>query len=117
MPITNALASLAVRDLETSKTWYETLLGEGSQPMAEVVEWQLPRGGGVQIYAAPERAGHGSCTLIVSDIDEVATQLRESGQATDVEPSRDDRVDTIMITDPDGNSIAFAMPKDEQLVR
>jgi predicted lactoylglutathione lyase len=117
MTVTNALASLAVRDLKASTTWYEALLGKGSHPMTEVVEWQLGGGGGLQLYEAPERAGQGSCTLIVSDIDALANKLRESGHAREVEPTRNDAVDTIMIDDPDGNSIAFAMPKDDQLVR
>jgi len=111
MTITNALASLAVRDLTTASTWYETLLGSGNQAMDEVLEWQLERGGGLQVYKAPERAGHGSCTLIVNDIDETARALRAAGIAPGVEPTRNDRVDTIMIRDPDGNSIVFSMPK------
>jgi len=115
MTITNALASLAVRDLAASARWYEKLLGRGSHPMSEVMEWQLQRGGGLQIYELPERAGHGSCTLIVSDIDEIAGQLRSTELAADAQPARNDRVDTIMIRDPDGNSIAFAMPKDAML--
>jgi hypothetical protein len=117
MTITNALASLAVRDLATSSQWYEKILGRGSQPMAEVVEWQLERGGGLQIYQLPERAGKGSCTLVVSDIDDLARQLRSTGIAPNAEPARDDRVDTVMINDPDGNSIAFAMAKDDSLAR
>src|SRR5262245_58507191 len=115
MTITNALASLAVRDLAASSPWYERLLGPGHQPMEEVLEWQLERGGGLQVYMAPERAGQGSCTLIVNDIDETARALRAAGIAPGVEPSRNDRVDTIMIRDPDGNSIAFSMPKDATL--
>jgi catechol-2,3-dioxygenase len=115
MGITNALASLAVRDLAASSQWYEKLLGRGSQPMSEVMEWQLERGGGLQIYQLPERAGQGSCTLIVANIDEIAHQLRSDELADDPEPVRNDRVDTIMIKDPDGNSIAFAMPKDSTL--
>ena len=118
MTIANALASVAVRDLDVSTSWYETLLGRpGSRPMPEVVEWQLERGGGLQVYAAPERAGQGSCTLIVTDIDDMAERLRESGLAPDAEPALGDRVDTIMIKDPDGNSIAFAAPKDATLAR
>jgi hypothetical protein len=85
--------------------------------MAEVVEWQLKRGGGLQVYKAPERAGHGSCTLIVNDIDEIAQHLRSSGLAPDASPARNDRVDTIMVHDPDGNSLAFSMPKDRTLAR
>src|SRR5262245_17984858 len=115
MTITNALASLAVRDLTTSSRWYEKFLGAGNQPMDEVLEWQLERGGALQVYKAPERAGQGSCTLIVNDIDETAQGLHASGIAPNVEPTRNDRVDTIMINDPDGNSIAFAMPKDPTL--
>ena len=117
MTVTNALASLAVRDLAAASRWYEKLLGPGRRPMPEVLEWQLERGGGLQVYSGPERAGHGSCTLIVSDIDSTAQQLRDSGLVAEPQVARDDRVDTIMIKDPDGNSIAFAAPKDEQLAR
>ena len=115
MTIANALASLAVRDLDYSARWYETFLGPCNRPMPEVAEWQFERGGGLQVYLGPERAGHGSCTLIVSDIDETARELLASALALDVDPVRNDRVDTIMIKDPDGNSIAFAMPKDASL--
>jgi catechol 2,3-dioxygenase-like lactoylglutathione lyase family enzyme len=117
MTITNALASLAVRDLAASARWYQKILGPGSHPMNEVFEWHLPNGGGLQVYSAPERAGQGSCTLIVSDIDEIARELRDSAVAADTEPSRNAAVDTIMIKDPDGNSIAFAMPKEATLLQ
>jgi predicted enzyme related to lactoylglutathione lyase len=116
MTITNALASLAVRDLSAASAWYEKLLGPGSKPMPEVLEWQLQDGGGLQVYSAPERAGQGSCTIIVNDIDDVAQMLRSSGLAPNAELARNDRVDTVMIKDPDGNSIAFAAPKDDTLI-
>ena len=117
MTITNALASLAVRDLAVSTQWYERILGPGAHPMEEVFEWHLPNGGGLQVYAAAERAGQGSCTLIVDDIDDVARTLRDTAVAPDAEPSRNAAVDTIMIKDPDGNSIAFAMPKEATLLQ
>jgi len=69
------------------------------------------------VYVAPGRAGRGSCTLIVDDIDDTAERLRASGLARDVEPARTDQVDTLMINDPDGNSIAFAAPKDPDRAR
>src|SRR5262245_64968743 len=112
MTITNVLASLAVSDLDRSRTWYEKLLGPANQPMPEVLEWHLEGGGGLQVYAGPERAGEGSCTLIVSDIDEIAARLRATNLAVDAKPSRHDAVDTIMIKDPDGNSLAFSKPMD-----
>lgn len=116
MPITNALASLAVRDLVDAAEWYETLLGPSTRPMPEVMEWQLERGGGLQVYLAPERAGHGTCTMVVDDVDEMAATLRSSGLAPDAEAVHGDRVDTVMVKDPDGNSIAFATAKDGSFV-
>jgi predicted enzyme related to lactoylglutathione lyase len=117
MTITNALASLAVGDISTVSAWYERLFGPGTRPMPEVIEWQFDGGGGLQVYSGPERAGRGSCTIVVSDIDETARMLESCGAASNVEPARNDRVETIMIKDPDGNSIAFAMPKDETLAQ
>jgi hypothetical protein len=55
--------------------------------------------------------------LIVDDIDDIAQKLRSSGLAKEAEPARNDRVDTVMVKDPDGNSIAFAAPKDSMLAR
>jgi predicted enzyme related to lactoylglutathione lyase len=115
MTITNALASVAVRDLSTAVSFYEKFLGPGNRPMQEVAEWQLAGGGGLQVYELPERAGTCSCTLIVTDIDEIADHLRSTGVAPGAEPSRNERVDTLMIKDPDGNSIAFSRPKDPAL--
>lgn len=115
MTVANALASLAVSDLAAARTWYEALLGPATQPMDEVVEWAFPSGGGLQVYAGPDRAGNGSCTLVVDDIEATAELVRSSGAAPDAEPVRSDRVDTIMIKDPDGNSIAFAAAKDPTL--
>jgi catechol 2,3-dioxygenase-like lactoylglutathione lyase family enzyme len=117
VPITNALASLAVRDLTAATEWYEALLGTARHPMPDVSEWQLPNGGGLQVYLAPDRAGHGSCTLLVDDIDEIASRLRSSGLAPDAKPVQHGPVDTVMIRDPDGNSIAFAAPEDETVRR
>jgi hypothetical protein len=114
MNVSNALASLAVSDLATVGPWYERLLGPGSRPMSEVIEWQFPAGGGLQVYAGPDRSGNGSCTMVVEDIDELAEHLRALGIA-DVEPVRNEIVDTLMIKDPDGNSIAFARPRSDAL--
>ncbi len=116
MIASNALASIPVRNLDSAREWYSQFLGPGSQPMDEVVEWQLERGGGLQLYESPERAGFGSCTLVVTDIDDVARQLQAIGVAPP-EPTRTDQVDVIMVQDPDGNSLAFAVPKDSSLAR
>src|SRR5215218_3408874 len=109
MLIRNAIASLAVKNLNESRAWYERLFGRGpdSTPMAEVIEWKFERGGWLQVYQGPERAGKGSVTLAVDSIDETAKYLAEIGLDSSKRSERD-KVRTIMIADLDGNSIAFA---------
>lgn len=117
MTIKNALASVAVKDVNAAAKWYEQVLSRpASMPMPEVAEWTFERGGGLQVYQLPERAGTGSCTLIVSDIEELAAHLESLGIDTSERPSSE-RVKTVMITDPDGNHVAFAEPMDSRLAR
>jgi len=81
MSIENAIASVAVKDLRFAVAWYEALLGRApdSTPMPEVAEWKFARGGWLQVYQLPERAGSGSCTLAVSDIEEIVTHVQRLG--------------------------------------
>src|SRR5262245_11054645 len=108
MSIKNVLASVAVKDVESAVKWYERILGKSpSRSMPEVAEWTFERGGALQVYQLPERAGHGSFTLAVTDVGQQIAQL----DALDIDTASrisNDRVKTVMITDPDGNHIAFA---------
>ena len=45
--------------------------------MLEVAEWKFPRGGWLQVYQLAERAGGGSFTLAVTDIDEIIARARK----------------------------------------
>lgn len=111
MPIQNALASIAVRDVTKARIWYEKILGPGSRPMPEVIEWVFARGGGLQLYQLPEHAGQCSCTIIVTRIEHEVQKL--IGLCIDTsQTSSTERVKTVMITDPDGNHIAFTEPID-----
>jgi hypothetical protein len=115
MTIQNALASVAVRDIDSAGAWYAQVLGRpGKRPMPEVAEWTFPRGGSLQVYALPERAGAGSFTLAVDDLEELARTLGEMGIDTSQQSSTE-RVRTLMVTDPDGNHIAFAEAHDPGL--
>jgi catechol 2,3-dioxygenase-like lactoylglutathione lyase family enzyme len=108
MTIQNAMASLAVADIEAATDWYSRLLAEPPlRPMPEVAEWHFGGGGGLQVYELPERAGNGSCTLSVSDIDDQAAALTRLGIG-DVQVVSNESFRTLMITDPDGNHVAFA---------
>ncbi|HEV7822781.1 MAG TPA: VOC family protein [Burkholderiales bacterium] len=118
MAINNALASLAVKDLRASAQWYQVLLGRpaDSTPMPEVAEWKFERGGWLQVYQNKERAGAGSVTLAVSDVDEQVAALKRIG----INPGRTmdgPKVKVVMIRDPDGNSIAFAQAKDSGMAQ
>jgi catechol 2,3-dioxygenase-like lactoylglutathione lyase family enzyme len=120
MPIANAIASLAVRDLQAAVQWYRAVLGKApdSQPMPEVAEWQFERGGWLQVYSAPDRAGRGSVTLAVTSIDGEAERL--AGLGLEIDTSRRTtsvKVKTLMIADPDGNSIAFAEALDPTIAQ
>ena len=118
MKIENAIASIAVKDLKTASAWYEKLLGRpaDSTPMPEVAEWKFDRGGWLQVYQLPERAGAGSCTLATDDIAAVKSHLQNLGIDTS-NASSGAKVKTVMITDPDGNHLAFAQAIDSTMAR
>ena len=118
MSIINALASVAVNDLNSAVQWYEKVLGKppDSRPMPEVAEWKFERGGWLQVYKLPARSGSGSVTLAVSSIDDQVAQLNKLGIDTR-QRSSTDKVKTVMITDPDGNHIAFAEAIDPIMAR
>jgi hypothetical protein len=47
--------------------------------MPEVVEWKFERGDWLQVYQLPERAGSGSFTLAVSDIEDEVRKIGALG--------------------------------------
>jgi predicted enzyme related to lactoylglutathione lyase len=118
MNIQNAIASVAVKDVKSGAAWYEKLFERGpdSTPMPEVAEWKFERGGWLQVYQLPERAGQGSCTLAVEDIERVIERLAALGIDT-TERTAGEKVKTVMITDPDGNHLAFAEVIDSTMAR
>ena len=112
MPITNALASVAVKDIKAAGQWYAKVIGRPADatPMPELAEWKFPSGGWLQVYALPERAGSCSCTLATSNIDAEAARLKKLGVPTGVQMGEQFKV--FMVKDSDGNSIAFAQAPD-----
>jgi predicted enzyme related to lactoylglutathione lyase len=118
MSIDNAIAGVAAKDLKSAVQWYEPLLGRApdSTPMPEMAEWKFARGGWLQIYQLPERAGGGSFTFAVSNIEEVVAHVRKLG-IDDTQRSSGAKVKTLMIVDLDGNHIAFAEAIDRSMAR
>jgi predicted enzyme related to lactoylglutathione lyase len=116
--IKNAIASIAVRNLDSAVTWYQKVIGRqpDSRPMPEAAEWKFERGGWLQVYQLPERAGAGSVTLAVNNIAETIAALEALGIDTR-ERTSGDKVKTVMIADPDGNHLAFAEAIDPTMAR
>jgi predicted enzyme related to lactoylglutathione lyase len=109
MAFDNALASVAVRELQAAAPWYERLFGRPADrtPMPTVAEWAFPRGGVLQVYELPERAGSTSCTLAVTGLEEEIAKLGALGVDASTR-THSKQVSTVMIQDPDGNHIALA---------
>lgn len=112
MTIKNALAGVAVKNLDDAVAWYTTLIGRApdDQPMPEVHEYSFGGGGWLQIFADADRAGKSSLTLTVDSIDDTIAALKTHGIES-TEPTRSDYVDTTTVIDPDGNRIVFAEAK------
>jgi catechol 2,3-dioxygenase-like lactoylglutathione lyase family enzyme len=109
MNVTNATASMGVRDIEAARKWFERLFARPAdlRPARTLLEWKFEGGGALQIYELPERAGNGSVTLAVADLEEQAAHLEKNHIDTSTRTA-DEYVKTIMIADPDDNHIAFA---------
>jgi hypothetical protein len=118
MGIKNALASLAVTDIAAAISWYSRLFDRAAdtQPMPNLAEWKFPNGGWVQIYQGVERAGKGSVTLSVDNLEQHISALQKLGVDTH-DYGTNTQVKTLMIKDPDGNSIAFAQAIDSKMTR
>lgn len=118
MSIDNAIASLAVNHLSTAIAWYEALLERApdSTPMPGVAEWRFPRGGWLQVYELPERAGQGSVTLAVTDLGEVHAHVKRLGIDTS-QTTSSAKAKTLIVVDLDGNHVAFAQALDPTMAR
>lgn len=114
--IRNTLAGVAVRNLEAAKDYYSRLIGRppDHEPMAELLEWQFPGGGALQVFLNPEgdRAGKSSVTLVVDDLQAEKDRVGQAGKETHTE-----LVDTLILRDPEGNQVVLAQPKSTRLAQ
>jgi glyoxylase I family protein len=107
MSIEHVLAVVPVTDVERSRRWYETLFGRApdNNPMPNLVEWQVVRGGWVQVFADDQHAGSTVVNFAVRDlaahIDELKRRGLEPGEV--VEANKGVRLSAL--TDPDANKV------------
>ena len=109
MALKNALAFVAVRDVEEGTRWYKMLLGRepDTQPMKGLVEWQFEAGGWLQVNENRQLAGRSSVTLVETDLDDRIKQLKKAG----IEPKsviRGEQFSVVNITEPDGKQVVYA---------
>ena len=115
MSVKNALAGIAVRDLQSAKSWYEKLLGRepDTNPMKELYEWKFESGGWIQVFEDKKRAGSSSVTLVETSVPDRIKDL-EAKHYEIVSKTDTDIIKLAIIKDPDGNQIVFAQGKGEK---
>lgn len=106
MTYTAVLAQATVTDLRAAESWYAALLGRepDSRPMDGLLEWRVTGGGGVQVWAEPDRAGRSTVVLTTDELDATAARLVAAGIATG-EPEPGGGARLLRLTDPDGNRV------------
>jgi len=111
MPINKIYAQLNCSNLSTSIAWYERLFGRRPdvQPMPGLAEWHHLEHAGLQVFENAADAGHGTLTLIVSQLREEHTRLIAAGlKAGPIEPATSTSL--VRLRDPDGNLVVLAQP-------
>ncbi len=114
MPIQKLYAQLSCTDMEASAAWYEQLFGRSQDidPMDGLKEWHHGDGAGFQLVSNLEGAGHGSMTLILSDLPGEHARLVKAGLEVG-EIVTGDFASFAQLSDPDGNTVVLAEPKAE----
>lgn len=112
MAIRKIYAQLNCIDIESSADWYRRLFGRANDvdPMDGLKEWHHGKDAGFQLVSNPDGAGHGSMTLIVSDLAGEHERLVEAGlEVGGIEVG--DVASFAQMSDPDGNTVVLAEPK------
>jgi catechol 2,3-dioxygenase-like lactoylglutathione lyase family enzyme len=102
-------AGIAVADYETSRSWYERLLGGPPTFVATPTEavWELAEHRSVFIEERPEHAGHAMHTIFVDDLNALMTEIAARGLDPTVRETYGNGVRKVTYHDPDGNEIGF----------
>lgn len=110
MALKNAIALIAVRDIEPATRWYKMLLGRepDTQPMKGLAEWQFEAGGWLQVHENRQMASRSSVTFVETDVDDRIKQLQIAG----IEPKSAMRGEQVSVVI--GDQIVFAEGKGEK---
>lgn len=110
MSIEKIYAQLSCSNLKQSTEWFASLFGRApdARPMKGLAEWHQ-QSAGFQLFENASNAGHGTLTLIVSNLGGEQSRLRGQGLGTpEIEPA--DTVRLLQLRDPDNNLVVLAEP-------
>lgn len=108
METTHLFAGLAVSDFAAAHDWYQRLFGSPPNvvPKDDEALWHTSAYASVYITADKARAGQGLLTMAVKNLAEEGTCLSRRG-LTVVESAEPNGMRTLLLADPDGNTIKF----------
>jgi hypothetical protein len=100
-PVSVLFGGIPVRDYEAAAHWYERLFGRPPDMLPHDHEacWKLTDEAWIYVVRDAERAGNALITMIVDELPPVDGECGEEGG-----------LHTLVVTDPDGNTIKFARP-------
>lgn len=118
--VRRVMAGVVVDDLETARTWYETVLGRSADaaPMSGLLEFHFTEGAWLQVVdvktvreiqhiAKWGCAGASSVSFVVENLDEQRAMFAAHGIAVVSEYVTDERLRTATVSDPAGNFVTF----------
>jgi catechol 2,3-dioxygenase-like lactoylglutathione lyase family enzyme len=110
MAVTAVFAAVHVADLGAARAWYEQFTGRPPDlvPNQDEAAWQFTDSGWIYLMRDAARAGRSAATLLVDDLDARLAAVGERGVATGEIETYDNGVRHVVITDPEGNTVAFA---------
>lgn len=102
------LGNCTVSDLQRAESWYTKLFARkpDRRPMDGLLEWHLGPGFGIQVWCEPQRSGHSTVVLEVSDLPAQAQRLLQLGiEHQGLQPGGGAQI--LQLVDPDGNRVVL----------
>ena len=107
-------ATSCVHDYATAYPWWERLLGGPPTFNATPTEavWEIAPHRWLVVEERPERAGHATHTVFVSDLEDRVAAIAGRGLEPSEQETYGDGVRKVIFRDPDGNEIGFGGSRD-----
>jgi predicted enzyme related to lactoylglutathione lyase len=114
MDVGYVFAALTVSDRDQAADWYARLFGRPADMLPNDAEaaWQLAESASLFLRADPGRAGQGTITLIVTNLEAELAQVAARGVATGPVQQVGEAGTKSVITDPDGNTVELVQLND-----